>query len=85
MAMAVSLGLGIIVAIFGGWVLIPLMPIAAYYGVKAPIKLVGSYWGGLNDEQKDELRCLARELGGKIQRWIENLDKKQGEGGFGAR
>lgn len=74
MAVGVSLVIGIIAAIFGGWILIPLMPVAAYYGVKAPIKLFTSYWAGLDDSQQAEIKQLARNLGGKVDKWIRSLE-----------
>lgn len=74
MAVGVSLVIGIIAAIFGGWILIPLMPVAAYYGVKAPIKLFTSYWAGLDDSQKAEVKQLAMDLGGKVDKWIQSLE-----------
>lgn len=76
-AMAASLILGILTLLFGSWILIPLMPFAAYYGIKAPVTLFSVYWQGLDEAQRAELKTLAKELGGKIARAIQELDAKK--------
>jgi hypothetical protein len=82
MAVGVSLVIGIIGAIFGSWILIPLMPVAAYYGVKAPIKLFTTYWEGLDTSQKAEIKQLAMDLGGKVEKWVRDLDSGVKKGGY---
>jgi hypothetical protein len=75
--MAASLIIGILTFIFGSWILIPLMPLAAYYGIKAPMTLFSVYWQGLDETQRAELKTLAKELGGKIATAIQELDAKK--------
>ena len=74
---AVGAILGIVVIIFGTYVLIPLSIISPFIGIQMAASLWQAFWTGLDNTQKQELRNTANELGGKIQNFFAELDESE--------
>ena len=74
---AVGAILGLVVMIFGSSILIPLSIISPFIGIQMAASLWKAFWKGLDDTQKEELRNMANNLGGKIKNFFAELDKAE--------
>ncbi|MEO0968681.1 MAG: hypothetical protein AAFX80_10165 [Cyanobacteria bacterium J06639_18] len=74
---AVGAILTLVVMIFGSSILIPLSIISPFVGIQMAGSLWRSFWDGLNDSQKEELKNSANQLGGKIKNFFAELDKNK--------
>ncbi len=72
---AVGAILALIVMIFGSSILIPLSIISPFVGIQMAGSLWQAFWKGLDDSQKEELKNLANQLGGRVQNFFVQLDK----------
>ncbi|MDJ0695079.1 hypothetical protein [Mastigocoleus sp. MO_188.B34] len=74
---AVGAILTLVVMIFGSSILIPLSIISPFVGIQMAGSLWRSFWNGLDDSQKEELKNSANQLGGKIKNFFAELDKTE--------
>ena len=74
---AVGAILGLVVMIFGSSILIPLSIISPFIGIQMAANLWKAFWKGLDDTQKEELKNMANQLGGKIKNFLAELDKPE--------
>lgn len=65
---------GIAVMIFGSSIFIPLTFISPFIGIQMMASLWQAFWKGLDSTQKQELKSMAGQLGGKIQDFFTDLD-----------
>lgn len=72
---AVGAILTLVVMIFGSSILIPLSIISPFVGIQMAGSLWQSFWNGLDKSQKEELKNMANQLGGKIKKFFAELDK----------
>ena len=73
---AVGALLALVVMIFGSSILIPLSIISPLIGIQMAGSLWQAFWKGLDDSQKEELKNMADQLGGKIKNFFTELDQK---------
>ena len=66
---------GIIIMIFGSSIFIPLTFISPFLGIQMMANLWQAFWEGLDSTQKQELKSMAGQLGGKIQDFFTDLDR----------
>jgi hypothetical protein len=69
----VGIWLGLAITVFGSWLLTPLAIIAPFAGIKMAHSLWKSYWDGLNNAQKRELKQLAAQAGTSIDKFFSEL------------
>ena len=74
---AVGAILGVVIMIFGTWILVPLTVISPFIGIQMAANLWLAFWRGLDDTQKEELKGMADELGGKIQNFFAELEQPE--------
>ena len=74
---AVGAILTLVVIIFGSSILVPLSIISPFVGIQMAASLWRSFWHGLDDSQKEELKNSANQLGGKIKNFFAELDKTE--------
>lgn len=73
---AVGALLAVVVMIFGSSILIPLSIISPFVGIQMAGNLWQAFWKGLDNSQKEELKNMANQLGGRIKNFFAELDKK---------
>ena len=73
---AVGAILALVVTIFGSSILVPLSIISPFIGIQMAGNLWQAFWKGLDDSQKQELKNMANQLGGKIKNFFTELDRK---------
>ena len=66
--------LGGAVMIFGNWVLMPLVVLSPFLGIQMVGSLWQAFWKGLDDTQKQELKGMANQLGGRFKGFLTDLD-----------
>lgn len=67
--------LGIVVMIFGCSILMPLTIISPFVSVQMSANLWQAFWQGLDDGQKQNLKSMSDQLGGKIKNFFADLDR----------
>ena len=67
--------LGLVVMIFGGSILLPLTIISPVVSVQMAANLWQAFWKGLDDVQKQDLKSMSDQLGGKIKTFFADLDR----------
>lgn len=71
----ISAVLGGIITVFGSWIVMPLAMLTPFVGVQMVGSLWQAFWNGLDKTQKQELRDMANQLGGKVKRFFSDLDR----------
>lgn len=66
--------LGVIIMIFGSSILMPLTIISPFISVQMAANLWQAFWKGLDDTQKEDLKQMADQIGGKIKTFFADLD-----------
>ena len=67
--------LGIIGMIFGSSILMPLTIISPFVSVQMAANLWQTFWKGLDDAQKQDLKSMSDQVGGKIKNFFADLDR----------
>ena len=74
---AIGAILGVVIMIFGSSILVPLAIVSPFVSIQMTASLWQAFWKGLDDTQKQDLKKMANQLGGKIKNFFAELDKPE--------